>query len=170
LKFQIAKFDEVLGLFDQATIDEVVDLFDKAPDPAVRGRREHWRQWVEYHLRTGPVLCAYYGDKLVGAGGCDIKRPGVGTPWVVLNGEIDILPNGKFPTAEAVKYLETAIGNLRTMMGLVCESYGLKKLHTDSYKDFPASQRLLKILGFRRLRRQTKERYFYVRDEKCLQQ
>lgn len=156
--------------FKVAQIDEVVGLFEKAADPAVRGRHDHWRQWVEYHFRMGPVLCAYHGGRLVGAGGCDIKRPGVGTPWAVLNGELDILPKGKFPTAEAFRYMETTIRNLRTMMGFVCESYGVKKLHTDSFKDFPASQRFLKAMGFRRLRRQTKDRYFYVRDEKCLQQ
>jgi hypothetical protein len=148
----------------QASLDEVVSLFERAAEPAVRHRPEHWRPWVEYHLTMGPAYCAWHDGKLVGAGGMDIRRAGVGRPWIILDGTLDCLPNGRLPTAESLSYLVKTLSNVKTMMHTLCEVFQIRRLHTDSYKDFPASQRLLEFLGFTRLRRETSDRFFYVKD------
>jgi hypothetical protein len=154
-----------------AQLDDVCGLFGTAADPAVRTERAHWRRWVQYHLRAGPCYCAYYQKRLVGAGGIDLRHPGVGTPWVVFDGSVGQLPGGHVPTVESLAYLEQAMASIRLMLEILCRRFSITRLHTDSYKDFPASQRLLKHLGFERLRRETADRYFYaMRVRSCHQQ
>jgi hypothetical protein len=145
-----------------ASLDDVVGLFDRAAELAVRhGPAGHWRAWVEYHLAAGPCYCAWHDGRIVGAGGCDIRRPGVGRPWIILDGTLSCLPNGKVPTAESLQYLALTLSNVKQMMLDICGAFKISRLHTDSFKDFPASQRLLEFLGFTRLRRESAERYFY---------
>ena len=103
-------------------------------------------------------LCdaAYTGmsadGKIVCAFGIVIKKDGVADVWSIFTQQSKKCPKSVFKT-------------LVTMLDILIETFGLKKLRSQSRIGFQESQQLLEHLGFKRQRRNmiNGKNYFYAR-------
>lgn len=125
-------------------------LCPDAIDKSLQKNEVLWKAWAKVNARSGPAYTAVTDTgELIAAAGIRLVREGVGNVWMVMSPKVS-------------GYKKAVLRWLKTMIPIIMEEFGLKKLRTDSRKGFAASQRLLEHIGFKRLRKETKTNYFYI--------
>lgn len=111
---------------------------------------EYWRVWARINAVAGPAYTGYdESGQVLGAAGIRIVREGVGNVWAVFSPDIRNCKTGIYRA-------------LKRMMQILIKDFEFIKLRTDSRKGFEVSQRFLEHLGFKRLRREKEDRYYYI--------
>jgi len=125
-------------------------LCPTAVDETLHNETDKWKQWAIVNAQAGPAYTAVNeAGELIGAAGIRLVRTGVGNVWAVFSPKVR-------------DYKKDVLRWLKTMLPIIMEEFDLKKLRTDSRKGFAASQRFLKHIGFRCLRKETESSYFYI--------
>jgi len=119
-----------------------------AVDETLRGDPDYWRNWAKINAERGPGYTAFYEGRPIGAAGIRLLDDNAACPWLVM-------------TVEAASHKKMVMRTIRTMLKILIDEFGIKKLVTDSRKGFEASQRLLEHLGFRKMTIETDTQYFY---------
>ena len=143
-----------------AKAEDIVAACRDAVDESVRSHPETWQPWAEGKLATGPAYSAWSDGKLAGCAGLEIRREGVANAWAVITSRVPSSRAG-LPTAETLAYVEQLLWTYRNMLEILWERFELRTIRTFSVKGFRKSQKLLRALGFERLRRESETRYFY---------
>jgi len=118
-------------------------------DPQIRGQVDYVRKWLEFNIAKGPAITVVNKGLIMGAWGVRGVRPGVGSAWAVV-----CLKFGDV-------FGPDAAWTVRNMIEMTAAEYGFKRIRAHSRKGFAASQRLLRHLGFERMRRETETHLFY---------
>jgi RimJ/RimL family protein N-acetyltransferase len=124
--------------------------------------------WIRFRLYYGPAISAYYKDELIGAAGLQIVRDGVANVWAVINPNpnsrsiLNDLPKGRFPTSEQMDFMEAIVRTFIAMRDILCRKLGIKKIRAYSMKGFGASQRLLRACGFKKMRKERIDCFYYI--------
>lgn len=125
-------------------------LCPDAIDISLHATGTYWRVWAKVNEITGPAYTGYdESGQLLGAAGIHMVRPGVGNVWAVFSPDIKNCKAGIYRA-------------LKRMMQILIKDFEFTKLRTDSRKGFAVSQRFLEHLGFKRLRRETEDKYYYI--------
>jgi hypothetical protein len=119
-------------------------------------------EWIDFRLKSGPAISAYYAGRLVGAAGLQIVRPGIANVWAVIDSKFEKLPAGKLPTAEEFEYLESVLHAFIGMRDILARRFKISRIRTYSRRGFAASQRLLRVCGFKRLRKSDNLNFYFV--------
>ncbi len=112
-------------------------LTEEAIDSEIRSYSDKLRKYyAEVGYKCGVAYSGFYEDKLIGSGGILITHGNVGTVWAVFS-------------TEARKHKKTVLRSLRVMLeDYILPETNFRKLRTLSRLGFPASQSLLKHMGF----------------------
>ena len=121
------------------------DDIDQVPSDVLR--------WARYNMASGPVYAAECGGKVVATGGLRIVRPGLGDLWITIDKDIE----------RSYGFLKEALAAMRGMTEILAETFNIRRMRIISRIGFPASQSLLRHLGFRRLPKVWKSYYIYTR-------
>lgn len=118
-------------------------------DPEVRGREDYVRKWLEFNIARGPAITVLSEGRIMGVWGIRFVRKGIGSTWAVVCVEFKDV------------FGPDAAWMIRNMIDVTATEYGFKRIRAHSRKGLAASQRLLRHLGFERMRRQSKTHFFY---------
>jgi hypothetical protein len=106
--------------------------------------------WAAVNETLGPGYTGTHKGQIVCAAGIRLVRKGVGDAWLVMS-------------HEAAKNKKATFRTVKTMLEILIEEFDLVRVRATSRIGFPASQRLLEHLGFKRMRTMTTGYYFYRR-------
>ncbi len=161
-----------------AKVEDIVAACRDAVDESVRLHPETWQQRAEGHFEKGPAYSAWGhrgghrgcaagaqpvrsgAQTLLGCAGLEIRREGVANAWAVVTSSVPSSRQG-LPTAEALAHVEQLLWTYRNMLEILWKRYHLRTIRTFSIKGFGQSQKLLRALGFEKLRHESETRYFY---------
>ena len=132
---------------------DIINCCRTAVDESVRTEPENWPVWAKYCMQSGPAYSGWYRGSLIGCAGVHIVRPGVANGWLVLS---DALEGS--PPVGCVRALIVAIKDILLSLKEICE---LRTIRTFCLKGNAQAERLIYILGFRRLRKETETRFYY---------
>lgn len=111
---------------------------------------EKWRDWAASMAVAGCAFTGMVDGRVSCAAGIKDEGNGKGTAWAIFSEDC-----GRYPRA--------VYRAVRTMLKVCCEEYGFTMLRAESKVGFPASQRFLEHLGFRKVRKTVKGKHFYYR-------
>ena len=137
----------------ESHIEDLILLAENAMDDDIDTSPSEIRLWARYNMDCGPVYTAECGGKIIAAGGMRIVRSGLGDLWITISKDIE----------HSYGFLKEALTAMRNMTEILAETFGIRKMRIISRIGFPASQSLLRHLGFRRLRKVWKSYYIYTR-------
>jgi len=123
-------------------------LCPRAVDPAIK--EIDWRKWAQINESGGLGYTGVYEGKMVFAAGVRHVRTGVGDMWAVI-------------TSDCRQCLKDVIWTQRTMLAIVASEMGYSRLRSDSRIGFPESQRLLKAIGFEKMRKMLNGTHYYYK-------
>jgi len=133
----------------QCKIEDAAYLAEHAIDPSVHGKIEYVTKWMAFNIAHGPSLTVMNEDQIVGAWGIRKVREGIGAIWAIYCDRFKEI------------FGPDAAWMIRTSIDIVVDEYKFKKVRAWARKDYPAPHRVLRHLGFERMRWSSKEHYFY---------
>ena len=96
-------------------------------------------EWAVVNINTGPAYTVSHHGVMMGIAGIRIVRPGIGHSWAVFS-------------VEMYKHVRRCFGTVKEAFLILEEEYVLRRVRTLSRVDFPASQRFVEHLNFKRKR------------------
>ena len=136
----------------KATKLDILTCCARAVDPVWAKYPSRWDRWASVKLARGPAWVFMDEGRRMAVIGLEIPREGVGRVWAVFT-------KGDWVRRSGV--LLGLIRGIRTCLKVLADTYNLNRVLAFSDKGFPQSQRLLRAVGFTRLRHSSITRYFY---------
>ena len=110
-------------------------LCPRAIDTSIRNRPDYYQKWAKVNLDAGPCYAGLLDGVVVVVAGLRIFEDHTGLVWAVFSEDVK-------------KDLRTVLRAMKRFIGIWFEEFSLTRLEARSRIKFPASQTLLKHLGF----------------------
>ena len=114
---------------------------------AIEDLHQDFHKWAKMNVQSGPAYAGYIDNELVCAAGIRLYEKKLGVIWAVF-------------TSAVKEHKLSVFKSIKVWIKLMMKEFELKELWAESKKGFPASQRLLKHLGFV-LDSESDDYYFY---------
>lgn len=138
----------------QFEVKDALTLCPVAVDDSLHNKADCWKVGAEENLAAGPAYTALYKNEPVASGGMRLLKDdkgNVGWVWLLVS-------------RKAKKCPVSVLMSMHRMLAILIKDFKPKKIISESRKGFELSQRLLEHLGFKRMEKETKTHYLYVKE------